>query len=68
MQIIQVIIDRFEGNFAVVELPNKEMLDVPIALFPDAKQGDVIDININHDETDKRKKNIDDLFNKLKKN
>jgi len=64
---IQVIIDRFEGDFAVVELPNKEMIDVPIVLFPDAKQGDVIDIIINYNETDKRKKRINELFNKLKK-
>ncbi|MCL2157351.1 MAG: DUF3006 domain-containing protein [Methanobrevibacter sp.] len=64
---MQVIIDRFEGDFAVVELPNKDMIDVPKVLFPDAKQGDVIDILINHKETDKRKKRINDLFNKLKK-
>jgi hypothetical protein len=65
---MQVIIDRFEGNFAVVELANQEMIDVPKVLFPNAKQGDVIDISINHNETDKRKKKINDLFNKLKKN
>jgi len=65
---MQVIVDRFEGNFAVVELPNKEMIDVPLVLFPDAKQGDVIEIIINHDETNKRKKRINDLFNKLKSN
>jgi hypothetical protein len=64
---MQVIIDRFEGDFAVVELPNKETIDVPIALFPNAKQGDVINIIINHEETDKRKKNINELFNRLKK-
>lgn len=63
---MQVIIDRFEGNFAIVELPNKEMIDVPKVLFQDAKEGEVIDIIINHSETNKRKKNISDLFNKLK--
>ena len=65
---MQVIIDRFEGKFAVVELPNKEMIDVPKILFPDAKSGDVIDITINKKETEKRKKNINELFNRLKKN
>ena len=64
---MQVIIDRFEGDFAVVELPNLEMIDVPRVLFPDAKQGDVIDIIINHKETEKRMKYITDLFNSLKK-
>ena len=63
---MQVIIDRFEGKFAIVELPNEEMIDVPMALFPDAKEGDVIDIIINKKETKKRAKNISDLFNRLK--
>jgi len=63
---MQVIIDRFESEFAVVELPNKNTIDVPSILFPDAKEGDVIDITIIHDETNKRKKTINELFNKLK--
>ena len=66
--IMQVIIDRFEGDYAVVELPNKDMIDVPKVLFPHAKQGDVIDVIINKKETKKRKKKIANLFNKLKEN
>jgi len=65
---MQVIIDRFEAEFAVIELENKETVDVPAVLFPGAKEGDVIDITINHEETNKRKKNIAKLFNKLKDN
>jgi hypothetical protein len=37
------IIDRFEGDFAVVEFPNRKMMDIPkSSLTPEAKKGDVI--------------------------
>ena len=32
---MKLIIDRFEGDFAVVELPNGKMIDCPKALLPD---------------------------------
>lgn len=61
---MQVIIDRFEGNFAVCEKENKTMVDIPKEILPDeAKEGDVltISISINSKETEKRKKIIEDL-------
>ena len=37
---MKLIIDRFEGDFAVVELPNGQMIDCPKVLLPDnAKEG-----------------------------
>jgi hypothetical protein len=40
--------------------------NLPKILLPqDAKEGDVIKININEDETNKRKKNIKNLMDKL---
>lgn len=60
------IIDRFEGDYAVVELENKEMLDIPRAILPEeAKEGDVINISIEETETENRKKRIQDKFNSL---
>lgn len=60
------IIDRFEGDYAVVELENKDMIDIPRAILPvDAKEGDIINISIQERETEKQKKRIQDKFNSL---
>jgi len=60
------IIDRFEGTFAVVELENGEMKNIKRKLVPmEAKEGDVLiigeNITIDHEETEKRRKNIEKL-------
>ncbi len=58
---MKVIIDRFEGDFAVVELPDGEIVDLPCALFADAKEGDIISITVDADETAKRRERIAQL-------
>lgn len=62
---MQVIIDRIEGEFAVVELDDGSILDVPKSLFNDAKEGDIIDISINHKLTDERNKEVKNLMDDL---
>ena len=42
---MRVIIDRFEEDIAVVEL-NGEMLNVPRALFGEAKEGDTVELTV----------------------
>lgn len=60
------IIDRFEGDYAVVELENKDMIDIPRTILPvDAKEGDIINISIQETETENQKKRIQDKFNSL---
>ena len=63
---MQVVVDRIEEDYIVVELEDGSVVDVPKVLIPGAKEGDVIDIYINRDETDKKntevKKLMDDLF------
>ena len=63
---MQVVVDRIEEDFIVLELEDGSVVDVPKVLIPGAKEGDVIDIYINRDETDKKntevKKLMDDLF------
>lgn len=59
-------IDRFEGDYAIVELEGKEMLDMPRILLPlDAKEGDIINVSIDKEGTENRKKEIQDRFNNL---
>lgn len=60
---MQIIIDRIEGEYAVVEIENGKLINVPKELFPNAKEGDVINISINNEETNKRKENIEKIMN-----
>ncbi|MDR4173958.1 DUF3006 domain-containing protein [Bacillus nitratireducens] len=64
------IIDRFEGELAVIEI-NNSTIDVPKAKLPSAaKEGDVLIIEddtytIDKNETDKRRREVQDLMDKL---
>lgn len=63
---MKVIIDRFEGNFAVVELPDMTFADMPISLVPKGtKEGDVLSIKIDKEETENRRKRIEKLMDDL---
>ena len=60
---MKVIIDRFEGNYAVVEIDVGKFVNIPKVLLPNAKEGDVIKIEKDKKETKNRKKNIQKLMN-----
>ncbi|MCT4507885.1 MAG: DUF3006 domain-containing protein [Tepidibacter sp.] len=65
---MKFVIDRFEKDYALVELPNKTLTNIPKILIPkNAKEGDVLELIIDIKETKKRKNEIqnlmDDLFN-----
>lgn len=68
---LKVIIDRFEGGFAVCEKENREMIDIAKSSIPmEAKEGDVLNIQegsitIDYEETAKRKKAIEELTKDL---
>lgn len=60
------VIDRFEGEFSVIELDDGTMINMEINLLPkEAKEGYVLnltdEITINYEETEKRKKEIEEL-------
>lgn len=69
------IIDRFEGNYAVVETDDKSTINIPIEQINNALEGDVIKYNIlseghfeviiDKKETEIRKKAINNLMNEL---
>lgn len=62
---MKVAVDRFEGDFAVVELPDKTFINVPKILFSSAKEGDVFSIIKDEEETAFNKKSIEELAEKL---
>ncbi len=62
---MEVIIDRFEGEYAVVEITKGKMVNMPKVLVPDAKEGDVIKIIVDKEATKKRQEHVKDLVNDL---
>ncbi|MBW9149054.1 DUF3006 domain-containing protein [Clostridium sp. CM028] len=64
---MKIIIDRFEGLYAVCEKEDRTMIDIKrITLPSQAKEGDVLIINnntitIDINETEKRRKEIQKL-------
>lgn len=64
---MKVIIDRFEGDFAVCEKEDRGMINIERAVIPsEAKEGDVLivdggSITIDETETEKRKRLIEEL-------
>lgn len=60
------IIDRFEGEYAVIETGDRSMVHMPKVLLPkDAKEGDVISIHIDREKTEKRRHKIERLARDL---
>lgn len=68
---MKVIIDRFEGIYAVCEKENRTMMDIKkINLPSEAKEGDVLSIDnniitIDIEETKKRRREIEKLTEDL---
>jgi hypothetical protein len=63
---MRYIIDRFEGDFAIVELESKEVVNIPkIALPGNSREGDVIILLVDKNETEKRKNMILEKFNRI---
>lgn len=66
-----IVVDRIEGGYAVCELPTGTMENIPLKdfLFP-VKEGMVLRVmegkfQIDEEEYDKRKKEIEDLMSEM---
>jgi len=71
--IINLIIDRFEGKYAILESQDRNPItfNFPRHLLPkEAKEGSVLrfNIDIDNNETTRRRNKIVEKLNKLKKN
>lgn len=62
---MEVIVDRIEGDYAVLEIEKGKMCNLPLELVPNVKEGDIVTITINKDKTEKRKKTIEELMNSV---
>lgn len=65
---MKVVIDRFEGFYAVCEIEKGRFANIPIALVPGAKEGDIVSIEIlkeeSNDKREKLKNRLNGLFDK----
>lgn len=63
---MKAIIDRFEEDFAVVALIDGTSENLPMKLVPKyAKEGDVLEIRIDEEETDRRKADVQKLMGEV---
>ena len=61
---MEFVIDRFEGDFAIVELTDGKTVELPKVVLPDgAKEGDTVKVIIDADKTAQSKKEIENLMN-----
>lgn len=63
---MKMTIDRFEGDYALVELPDRKMGRLSkILLPPEAKEGDVIEITVAAQATAEEEKKVRKLMGEL---
>lgn len=62
---MEVIVNRIEGNYLILELENGNVIDVPKELIPEAKEGDIVNITIDKEKTKRKKEEIENLINSV---
>lgn len=62
---MEVIVNRIEGNYLILELENGNVIDVPKELIPEAKEGDIVNITIDKEKTKRKKEEIEHLINSI---
>lgn len=60
-----VTIDRFEGDFAVLELSDRTYIKVPRALMAGCMEGDIIRIEKDAEKTEEAKKKAEEALQSL---
>lgn len=66
---MKYIIDRFEGEYAVIELNDGKTVNIPkIILSENACEGSIINITVDETETTKRKEKMQSRLDGLFKN
>lgn len=63
---MKLIIDRFEGEFAVCETPDLKFVNIPKTVLKNAREGSCVDIIVSEDNTLKEENEnlLKKLFNK----
>ena len=62
---MKITVDRIEGEFIVAELPDGSFANLPVCFAPQAKEGDIIVIETDADETRRRSEEIKSRMNRI---
>ena len=62
---MEVIVERIEGDFLVVEIMEGQVVNMPKILAPNAKEGDVIVITIDESKRKMLLDNVNNLVDNL---
>lgn len=62
---MKIVVDRIEGDFAVCELPNSKIVNIPLSILENVKEGEVYKIEKDDEEKKERKAKAQSLFVKL---
>lgn len=63
---MKFVIDRFEGDIAIVELQDGNIVECSKLLLPKgSKEGDILCISIEKEATEEKKRILTDRMNKL---
>ena len=64
---MKIVIDRIEGDIAVCEIDGKRFVNLPVALFENAKERDVYTLTKDDSAKEEALNKAQSLFDKLKK-
>lgn len=63
---MKLIIDRFENEYAVVEMEDGTLQDIPKIFVPqNAKEGSIINITVDETETNHRREEMKSKMNSI---
>lgn len=62
---MEYVIDRFEGEYAVLEVDLDKFVNIPKILVKDAKEKDIVKIEILKDKTQEKTQKITKLVDQL---
>ena len=62
---MEYVVDRIENDMVLLEMPDGDCVDVPRKLLPDAKEGDIVNITVDSQKTEKRKEELEKRANRL---
>lgn len=62
---MKVVVDRIEGSYAICELENLKIVNIPLDILGEIKEGDILSIDINKENNMETKERIENLVNDL---
>ena len=63
---MKLTVDRKEEGFLVLLLPDGEMINISEKICPEAKEGDILNIEILKEETENKKEELEKKLDFLK--